>query len=249
MKIFPILFALGLPLSAAQIAQFNPGGVKPTATPYAFTVGAAPLNPTNVAFPVGSGLNPTGTHSFSIAVTTNIFPTNSTGTPAWALTGAIPGIPSGTTIAAANLNPAFFPLLGAAGPLDVFAFKGGVGAIVNIYLNFANLPGGFLPAGSTIAYTDVDFGETAVLVGNVAWFNNSTIVPIDVTNGVVTGTGEADTTLSDYTTFSGSGTSLNLTGSALATDSPGIIIPTTANLTSLTITLKRKMKRSSERGK
>ncbi len=134
------------------------------------------------------------------------------------------------------LSPGIAGVLGTTTGLDVLAFKAGAGALVTITLDFSGLPGGFLPAGSLLAYTDVDFAETTQIVGNTAWFNLGSILPGDVTNGVVTGTGEPDTTPADFTTFSGAGTTLTLTGAAAATDSPGVLIPVTANLTSLTIT-------------
>lgn len=216
-------------VQAITIAQFNPAD--PSVTPY-----AANGTPVPVSFDVGTPLNPTGTHHFTVSITNSLTVTNPlTGTPAWALTGAIPGTPTGTTIQQSMLAPAVASALGTTDGLDVLAFKGGAGAVVTITLNFGNLPGGYLPAGSILAYSDVDFLETTQIIGNTTWFDLTSIVTGDITNGVVIGGGEVDTTPADHTGVSGSGTTLTLTGASAATDSPGVLIPVSANLTSLTI--------------
>ncbi len=213
-------------LHAYDIAHFNSSGG--LGTPYAYDG-----SPVSV---------PLGANSFTVAVTNSIPATNPLlGTPAWATTGTfpalIPGSPTGTTVAQSALSPAIITALGTTSGLDVFAFKGGAGAVATITLSFANLPGGFLPAGSILAYTDVDFRERATLTGDVSgWFNLGTITALDASNGVTTGTSETDVTPADLTTFGGSGFTLTLDGATLATDTPSVIIPIAANLGSLTIT-------------
>lgn len=219
-----------LPARAANIAQFNPGSPKPAATVY-LANGSANV----VSFVTGTPLNPTGTNSFTVRITNSIAPTNLNGTPAWAITSGIPGIPSGTTVSQANLSPIIAGLLNTTDGLDVLAFKAGVGSLVTITLDFSNLPGGYLPAGSGIAYSDVDYLESTTLTGTAGWYNAAGVVRMDVTNGVVTGTGEDDTTVADWTGFAGSGGTVTLTGASKATDSPGVFIPLATNLTTLTI--------------
>jgi len=228
-SIFSVLLATVLSSHALDIAQFHsligPG------TPFPFNG-----SPAQVSFIGGTLLNPTGTNFFTVAVTNSASTSSPGGTPGFAFTGMVPGSPTGITVANAALTPAIVAALDTTDDLDIFAFKGGVGAVITITLDFTNLPGGFLPAGSILAYADVDFLETAVLTGASGWFNLGTISLLDVTNGVILETSQSDTTPADFTSFAGSATTLTLTGAVAATDSPGVIIPLAINLTSLTIT-------------
>jgi hypothetical protein len=190
-------------------------------------------NPVNVPFPSGSVLNPFGANSFSVSITnTGLWASTTVPFPPF----TIPGDPTGSTVTQSQLSASIISALGTTSGLDVLGFKSAAGTTVTINLNFSNLPGGFLPAGSLLAYADVDHAETTTITGASGWFNLGTITALDVTNGTPISFGtEPDPAPADLMAFSGSGTTLTLTGQTNATDSPGVIIPLASNTTSLTI--------------
>jgi hypothetical protein len=220
-KISTLFFSVALACSAhaADIAQLSS---------YVYPNNS---NPVNVAFPTGSILNPTGTNNFSVSISN---------TGAWASTivgpFTIPGSPTGATVTQSQLSPSLISGLGTTNGLDVLGFKAAAGVFVTITLDFSNLPGGYLPAGSLLAYADVDHSETTTITGASGWFNLGTITALDVTNGTPISPGESDPAPADLTSFSGIGTTLTLQGQTNATDTPGVVIPIATNTTSLTIT-------------
>jgi len=175
-----------------------------------------------------------GGGSFTTSVSNSI-----SGEAGWASTTigpfTIPGDPIGTDLPSSKLSTAIQSDLQVT-DLNTLGFKAASNATVTINLNFSNLPGGYLPAGSELVYIDVDHSEQAVITGTSGWFNTSTITGVDMTVGGGTiSPGEPAPTNSELPTFSGTGGSLTFTGNSLATDTPADIIPIDINLTGLTI--------------
>jgi hypothetical protein len=199
------------------------------------TLSGTNSNPVAVSFPGGTILNPTSTNSFTVSISNSI-----SGESGWASTtipgvGIVPGDPTSGVLSQAQLSTAISNTMGITS-LDLVSFKAAGGATVTITLNFSNLPGGYLPAGSILDYIDVDHSESAVITGTSGWFNLATISTLDITAaGGTISPGEPAPNSTDMPTFAGTSTTLTLSGNPIATDTSGVLIPLATNLTSLVI--------------
>lgn len=154
--------------------------------------------------------------------------------------GVVPGVPGITPNPFTNLTPTFFS------PAGFTTDPGGSFDYLNIGYNdsddtfkvtisFASLAGGFLPAGSTIAFLDVDNGENILnlaAIGPTGGWLAPLSAPQDyfdydnAPGGVAAGLGA---------TFSGAGP-YNLLGNSLNQDSAFQGFVTTQNIRSLSFT-------------
>ncbi|TAG08347.1 MAG: PEP-CTERM sorting domain-containing protein [Verrucomicrobia bacterium] len=143
-----ILLASSSISHAATFANFQVGSFNPSASPAYFA-----LSKTE-SVPIGSFGN------FSTTIST-------TGS-SWA---NILEPPTGVAIPDGWVEPAFS---GQLAGLTVLAFRGAANSSVAMQFDFTSLAAGFLPAGSVIAYNDIDGAEQATFTSSVAnWFSTT----------------------------------------------------------------------------
>jgi len=131
---------------AAQFANFQVGSFNPSLSP--------------------GYISTSKTESVSLGTLGNFTTTIST-TASWALTGPATGV----AIPETWVEPAFS---GQLSGLTVLGFLARANSSVAIQFNFSSLIGGFLPAGSVIAYNDIDGLEQVTLFSDVpSWYSTA----------------------------------------------------------------------------
>lgn len=193
----------------------------------------------NIGFNAGAGLGGTFNVSF---VNTGTWASTTASSPFFGVTFPpfipIPGHPIGADLSTSFFTPFVTSNISpGTTSVEVLAFKGAAGSTTTITFDFTGLSTGYLPAGSKIAWVDTDYGETTTFTGVSGWYIGESLLFGDVTNGIQTGTSEADAASPFLTANTGNPAQLVLTGLASVTDSPGAIITTALNLTSLTVTV------------
>ncbi len=198
---------------AAQFANFQVGSFNPSASP--------------------GYLATSKTESVALGTLGN-FTTTITTTAPWDPSGPATGV----AIPETWVEPAYS---GQLSGLTVLGFLARANSSVAIQFNFASLTGGFLPAGSVIAYNDIDGLEQVTFSSSVpSWYSTAPLEFYQVgTNiGSPWGTGQPVPGPGDIPSTAGStANNLVLTGSGLGVQTDGVtnFIVTQADLTSLSI--------------
>jgi len=218
-KSWPLLalVVLGQGANAAVFADFQVGSFNPS------------LSPAYLALSKTENVTLGALGSFQTTIST-------TGS-SWGLNPG-PQPPTGVAVNPSWVDPAFS---GDLTNLTVLAFLGGIGNTVNITLNFSTLNGGVLPAGSVIAFNDVDGLEQTSLTGPSGWYSLSSgsFYQAGVNVGSPWGSGQPSPAPGDVPSTAGStATDLILTGPPANTDGVTNFIVTRVDLTSLTITAR-----------
>lgn len=160
----------------------------------------------------------------------------STSGTAWGVQ-TISNPPTGVAIPSSWVDP-LFP--GNLSGLTVLAFLGGIGDTVTISLDFSGLVNGILPAGSVIAYNDIDGGEQAIFSAGISnWYSltGGNFYQGGTNIGSPWTTGQPSPGPGDIPSAAGStASSLVLSGTGANTDSVTNFIITLLDLTSLNIT-------------
>ena len=202
---------------AAQFANFQVGNFNPS-----FSLGYFATSKTE-SVPLGTLGN------FTTTISTTGF--------SW----ATPGTPTGVAIPDTWVEPAY---AGQLAGLTVLAFSANANNSVAIQFNFASLTGGFLPAGSVIAYNDVDGAEQVTLTSSISsWYSTDSTAFYQIGTNVgspwttgqpVPGPGSIPSTAGSTVN------SLVLTGPGVGLLSDGVtsFIVTQVDLTSLSIAAK-----------
>jgi hypothetical protein len=155
----------------------------------------------------------------------------------WGTKGSFPAPPTGVAIGPASIDPAF---QGSLAGLNVLALYGAAGNTITLTFNFSTLAGGVLPAGSILAYNDVDGTEGAVFsTAATNWYSLSAgnFYQGGTNVGSPWGTTQPSPGPGDIPLTTGSTTTnLVLTGPGRTTDGVTNFIVTQRDLTSLTIT-------------
>ena len=181
----------------------------------------AQFNTGTFAFP-HSSTNNYSTNSLSQQISFDSYPgyftvTAITTAPTWGLGGGyFPAAPTGVDIDPLWVSPAFTSQHSVDG-LSVLSFAGAPNATTLFALDFSTLDGGYLPAGSVIAWGDVDGGEKASLyAGGVDnWYSLApeNFHQAGITVGQPYNTGQPEPTPADMPTTQGSNaTTLVLNG-------------------------------------
>lgn len=207
-KILALALLLALPAFAQDLhfAQFNTG---------------------NFAFPNASTNNYYNTSiSQQIAfdnqagyITTTAITTGSS----WGLSSNyFASAPTGVPISSSWIDPTFTNTHGVDG-MNVLSFAGAPGATTFISFDFTTLEGGYLPAGSVIAWSDVDGAETASLYadGVENWYSLApdNFKQVGITLGESYGANQDVPDASDNPTTTGStATTLKLNGTGESID-------------------------------
>lgn len=198
---------------AAQFANFQVGSFNPSFSP--------------------SYISTSKTESVALGTLGNFTTTIST-TASWALTGPATGV----AIPETWVEPAYS---GQLTGLTVLGFLASANSSVTIQFNFASLTGGFLPAGSVIAYNDIDGLEQVTFSTNVpSWYSTApqSFYQVGTNVGSPWTTGQPVPGPSDIPSTAGSmASNLVLTGPGLGRQTDGVtnFIVTQVNLTSLNI--------------
>ena len=175
------------------------------------------------------------TENVSLGLLGSFQTTISTTGSSWGV-DTVPRPPSGVAIDPSWVDPSF---PGDLSNLNVLAFYGGTGNSISIVMDFSTLSGGVLPAGSIIAFNDIDGLEQTTLAGPAGWFS---LAPGKFFQGGVNvgspwGSGQPSPGPGDIPSAAGStATDLTLTGPAANTDGVTNFIITQVDLSGLNIT-------------
>ncbi len=214
--IFTLSFVLGTAaVRAADYADFVTGSFSPSLNPAFFALSK--------------------TEQVSLASLGSFQTTISTTGAAWGVETFVRP-PTGVAIDPSWVDPAF---PGNLNGLTVLGFLGGIGQTVTVSFNFTSLNGGFLPAGSLLAYNDIDGTEMATFTtSSSGWYSLSPgqFYQAGVNIGSPWGTLQPPPGPRDIpSTIGSTATQLKLTGPGAVTDGVTNFFVTQTDLTSLTI--------------
>lgn len=181
-----------------------------------------------VHFDTGTPQNPAGTSFFNMIIT------NTGGWTPTDISHPIPGNPIGNTIPPVFVHPSYSALYSVAN-LDVLSFRATAGSTVSFTFDFSNLPGGVLPAGSVLAWVDIDENEQVIITSTTPGWTSGAQVFGDITAGSPIEPTQPNPGPADFPAVSLLSDVVTITGKPTVTDSVGTFVPLLQPVSSITV--------------